>query len=78
MIGKSTETVFHANCDVCNKQFEHWHEGWTVWFEESNMIEQMWDQKWYVDDEKKCYCTECHTVDDEDVLHIKQKEVNNE
>lgn len=79
MIKETQETVYYANCSICEKPFEHSFEGWTVWFDKSRMLERMSDQEWHIGNgeqgiDGKCYCPECFRIDDEDVFHLILKE----
>lgn len=71
MIQTEPRNVYSAECDVCKNDFEDPFEGWTVFLNEDHMIDRMGDMGWHID-EIKCYCPNCHTIDDEDNLIIKQ------
>jgi hypothetical protein len=65
------DDCFVGRCNVCNNMFES-VEGWCLFIDESTLAESMWDKDWHLDG-SDCYCPDCHEIDDEDNLIIKQK-----
>jgi hypothetical protein len=68
---------FCAVCDNCNKDYEHHHEGWTIFNDKSRLMECMSDSGWAIGahyegaPKDKVYCPDCFTVNDNDEFIIK-------
>lgn len=71
MIHKEEEFT-GASCDVCKEGYEAAHTGYTFFMDESNLYEEMTDDGWHVTDDNKHYCPNCHSIDDDDNLTIKE------
>ena len=55
---------FSGECDNCRCDFEHWHEGWTLFLDSDTIQQEMDNQDWYTGDtdpdhEGKHYCPDC-------------------
>lgn len=65
-------TLYGATCDRCDKQWEHYHEGW-AYVDENAITEYLSDAGWSVNElgDDIVYCPGCFSFDDEDVFHVK-------
>jgi hypothetical protein len=65
------ETFYGVECDACGKLFEGYE--YSFWSDENYALENATDSEWIKDD-KKHYCPDCYSYDDNDNLIIKTKE----
>lgn len=64
-----------ADCDGCGESFcSENKEGFTIFSDEGQLGEDMDSEGWYRND-NRCYCPNCHTINDEDELVLKGKAV---
>ena len=61
------EECVGVQCDNCGTVYEQNFTGYCMFADYENLHPE--EDGWYVD-EGKHYCRECHTIDDNDVLHI--------
>lgn len=64
------EKCYCVTCDNCGKTYEDVNTGFTLWVDNSEANENVQDNDWYKDGDKH-YCPNCHTVDEDDNLIIK-------
>lgn len=65
--------MYCANCDGCNRQWEHPHEGWIAVPDMGNMEEDLDNSEWKENDiaPGTWYCPDCYVIDDNDVITFK-------
>jgi hypothetical protein len=70
------EKCYVGTCDNCGETFEHYHEGWTMFADRSDIEEEMDNASWYTGDtdpdhEGKHYCPDCfkpHPDEDDKII----------
>jgi hypothetical protein len=64
-----------ANCDGCEADFESQFEGFNLFLDNGTLTEKMMDADWHVtgDIPQKCYCPDCHEINDNDEFVLKGK-----
>jgi hypothetical protein len=58
------------SCDNCKKDFEEYHNGFSIFVDENSAHEHAANDNWYLDGDKH-YCPDCYTLDDDDKLILK-------
>lgn len=61
--------MFAGKCDRCNTEVLENSE-YSCFGEKEMIIENMHEANWYFADDKKHYCPDCFTVNDEDEYEI--------
>jgi hypothetical protein len=61
--------MYAAECDVCKNDFET-YEGWSALTCQDRLEDSLNDSGWHIDG-IKCYCPDCHTINDEDQVVFK-------
>lgn len=56
-------------CDNCGDTFLDDHSGFSIYVDENSANEAADNSEWYSED-RKHYCTECYTINDDDELII--------
>ena len=61
-----------ASCNLCDSDFEHPIEGWSLFNDKDIIYDSMLGAGWYIsdDDNDDCYCPKCHKIDNDDNLIV--------
>lgn len=62
-------TMYTAKCDLCGHNCEF--GDYSCYHDESTVQEDATAQGWHFTDDGKCYCNECHSIDDNNNLVMK-------
>lgn len=69
---------YAGSCDGCGKDYQESFTGFTIWVYKDDVSESMTDNGWHITDDGKTYCDDCHEIDENDNVIIKQPATNNE
>lgn len=59
-----TKTFIGVKCDCCGILYEQPNSGYSYWDEESDTLENAYDDDWELDDQtNKHYCPDCYHHD---------------
>jgi hypothetical protein len=70
-------TCYKAYCDGCNERLcDEGREGFTLFGDMSQLEMAIDSEEWHRDyDSGKCYCPDCHSINDNDELVLKGKAI---
>jgi hypothetical protein len=66
--------MYTAECDVCGHHCEF--GDYSCYADKSSVREEASDSGWHFTSDGKCYCEDCHTINDNDELVLKQNTNN--
>lgn len=64
-------TYYAASCDICKKSWVNEHHGWSAMSDKLGIKEMLMNDEWHLED-GKTYCPNCHEIDDDDNLILKE------
>lgn len=61
--------MYTAECDLCGCHAEF--GDYSCYADKSRVREEASESGWHFTDDDKCYCEDCHSIDDNDSLVLK-------